>query len=163
MFKIISDSHIKNKIYVDMMITDSWDQIVSDIEIRDPISMSKKYRLSEDAKSDWSDFLTSVISVIRGRHFDIIRQYQSSKSYSYYVDFYPVTLDGQKLDEVELIFRFSDHRHKNAVGEFQTEDFMFRSFEVNGQRYKSTYDVMMAVRHICEDLQKGDYSTVYVY
>lgn len=147
-------------IYIDYVLTDEKDYIRSDV--RDPLSIKEKYRLSTEEINDWICFVDSVVSMIRDYDFDIVDEHQSGKSYSYYISFYPTSEDGRRFSkEIKVVFRLSDHR--NEQEHTKSSKTIFKNFEVNGEKYPSTYSVMMAVDRICESLQNGDYAVLDKY
>lgn len=100
-------------IYIDMVLSDEdVESIASDISLNEPISIQDKYRLSISDFNAWCDFVDSVASVVRSYDFKIVQEYQSKKSYSYYIHFYPVSNDGARFkDDLKMILKlFSDYQ-----------------------------------------------------
>ena len=122
-------------------------------------NISKKHQLTEDQLTAYDDCIKSILSVITSNKFHIIDKYQSGKSYSYYVVFYPVEDSGKELDEVELEFRIANHPGKGLSDDepVVTSTRIIKSFKLGSKRYPSTYEIVKAVSGICTELKLGNY------
>ena len=139
--------------------------IDEDLEHRE---LSKEYQLTDEEFQAYSDFITTVIMVIKNRNFEIVEEYQSDKSYSYYIQFVPEFYDGIEVPiRFDVKFRLSDYKgnnkmynveNKNKVGEP-----IFTSFVVNGVEHKKFYDTLVNIINILNDLQAGDYKSLIQY
>ena len=134
--------------------------LVASIELKHPKSIKKIYKLTDTELDIWSSVVESVINELDIRNFEIIKQWQSKGSYSYYVDFYPVSKDGIKLERVQIRFRISDHgRVGKGSQEKSSRRPMFRNFTVND--FTCPANLKNLVGEICDDLMSGDYSTLW--
>lgn len=144
------------------------------IELEDR-DMPEEYQLSYNQYVAYKNFVNSVVSVIRNFGYEMLEQYQSSKSYSYYITFKPDRYYGFEDDiQLNVIFRLSDHGQQispklveeadndsNPKKELKTEGRVFKEFVVEGVRCENIADALVQVKSICKDLKVGDYSKFY--
>lgn len=133
------------------------------VEMQHPKSINKIYRLTDTELDIWRSVVESVVNELDIRNFEIIRQWQSRRSYSYYIDFYPVTSDGTKLDLVQIRFRLSDHgKGVHKVEHTRDRKLMFRDFTINDFTCPANpLNLKNLIGQMCDDLMKGDYSTLW--
>lgn len=154
------------KDYIQLNVIINLDYIYTDIaasEVNHPKNIRKSNRLDEAKLTILNDIVDSVVSVIRSYHFDIIKKYQSSKSYTYYIWFEPKTSDGRKLIPVKIVFRISgDHRSKSMEGAIsEGVQVIVRSINIGEDEYKDVLGVMNKVDKICKELSVGNLSELY--
>jgi len=119
-----------------------------------------------DEQLNWyNDLIDSIYSVIEDyAGFNIIDSYQSSQSYSYYIEFEAVDKNGQSLGDFTIKFRISDHiephkHHHNTRAKQQAKRnhvTIFRSITVNGVTTNGLIDTVNLVTQICDGLLEGD-------
>ena len=136
-----------------------------DLEYRDlPI----EYQLSRKQFSAYVNFIKSVVSVIDKLGFDISDEYQSKKSYSYYVQFTPTPYIGfeDQLLELDVKFRLSNHYQtfdniSDDLTKPKTEGTIFSEFVVEGIKQDDIAATLLNIKNICVQLKQGDYSGLY--
>lgn len=141
-------------IQVDPLFNHILDEIVA-VNLKHP---SSKNKLTNEELLIYSDIIDSMLSPIEAHDFRIVKQRQASNSYSYYVHFYPKTLDGVELDEVLIIFRLSNHPMDGDEGQHKKS--FVKSFIINNILCASYLDLMNRVSDLCDQLQEGNYDAL---
>ena len=78
------------------------------VELRHP-SIKKSHKLSDDALSLYTGFIKCIIEVIENHDIAVIDNYQSGKSYAYYIDTETIGyVDGERTKFI-VHFRIGDH------------------------------------------------------
>ncbi len=145
---------IKPKRWIEIVlyINPSLPQDMAAVELHHP---SSRFKLTDEELLIYSDFVESMISPIYAHGFKIVKDYQSNKSYSYYIDFYPVDKKGNLLDKVHIIFRLSEHVDKSK---FHSSSRIFiKSFVINDISYDKMLPFQDRINYICDRLAEGDY------
>ena len=149
--------YINNKkrwIEIVVYIDPSLPQEIAAVELHHP---SSKFKLTDEELQIYEDFVESMISPMQARGFKIIKEYQSNKSYAYYIDFYPVDKQGNLLDEIHVVFRIADHDLSHGrQGAVSSERFI-KSFTINNLSYDKMLPFIKRIGIICDHLQEGDY------
>lgn len=138
-----------------------WDDIAASA-VEHPKNVKKKYLWSDDELTAYNDLIETIIGIIRSHKFEILQSYQSKRSYSYYIDFLPTSGD----EVIEIRFRIADHarRELSDEGIVTTDNApIIKSFTLGSKKYPNMIDIYKAVKHICDDLAKGDYYTLSIY
>lgn len=139
-------------------------EVASSTFVKHPLNIKKKKRYTDGQLVAWNDFISSVVSIINGENFEIVRYQQSKRSYAFYLDFYPISDDGEYLDMVQIRFRIADHKEHGSMGtNLRLKTQIIKNFYVGSEEYASTYEVMQAVKKICKCLKKGDYTSLDKY
>ena len=135
-----------------------------DVNITHKPGIALKDRYSEEQLEEYREFVLNIVNAIKGHQFEITRSQQSKRSYAYYIDFYPVTAEGVKLDKVKIIFRIADHKINDGTGEdidFKPHSRVYmKNFHIDTTKYPDQFSVVMAVNDICDGLAEGDYSVL---
>ena len=128
------------------------------LPIQHPQKIKKKFLVSEEQRIAYEDFIHSILSVLYENEFQIIKNHQSTRSNSVYIDFYPVDAQGNRLELAQIRFRISNYA-PTCADSFSSNGSraMFKTFIVGGKPYPSTISVMNVVSTICEDLKQGNY------
>ncbi len=108
---------------------------------------------SEDQLVKYDDMVCDVCAEIERNGFVIEREWQSEKSYSYYIEF-PVTEE----DSVRIRFRISNHRKKNRGGDNVGVKLVFKTFLFGGKWYRDPLSLVNGVEAFCEAIKRGDFS-----
>lgn len=110
----------------------------------------------------YSNFIRTIISIIRSSGFDIVNQYQSNRRYSYYVELIsrPYEGFGDLVIRPTVKFGLSDHQPNGikVSNESESKSVIFKSFVVEGVEHKNIKQVILDIQQICNDLKVGDYS-----
>ncbi len=167
MFRYIRSSKVPDHI---LPITVCFDAEGTDIAASDdlvshPKNIKRKYRFSEDQLAAFNDIISTVCSVLKSHHFKVTKTYQSKKSYSYYIHFYPTDKNGDMWDEsIVIVFSIREHSNKSiSDGIIDSHEAYVKTFLVGSKKYEHGIDVMKAVRSICDRLSEGDYSALDEY
>ena len=145
---------------IEVEFNDCWNNVAASI-VNHPKNVKKKYLWSDDELTAYNDLIETVLGLIKSHKFEILRNYQSKKSYSYYIDFLPTR--GNEV--IEIRFRITDHskRSLNDQTTFSDSAPIIKSFVMGSKRYSNLVDIYKAVKNICDDLLKGDYSALSKY
>ncbi len=118
---------------------------------------SSQFKFTDSELQLYLNFVDAMISPIEAHGFKIVKEYQSNKSYAYYVHFYPVNKIGELLDEVYLIFRVAEHLMKHREVTIAKRRFI-KNFTINDLNYDDVKLFQDRVDYICDRLSEGDYS-----
>lgn len=147
------------------------------LEYRD---LPPDYQLSAGEFSTYRSFIISMASIVASYDFEIIDEYQSEESYSYYLTFTP-KLNPGVLDNTEravpmkrgtdlLLYvkiRLSNHFTPNgpiaqdSIARSIDAGRMFKEFVIAGITHKSINSAIIDLQSICQSLQDGDYSRLF--
>lgn len=157
MIKSIKPTYVLD---IEVEFNDCWDNIADSI-VNHPKNVKKKYLWSDDELTAYNDLIETVLGLIKSHKFEILRNYQSKKSYSYYIDFLP----NRGSEVIEIRFRITDHSKRSLNDEtaFSGSAPIIKSFVMGSKRYSNLVDIYKAVKNICDDLLKGDYSALSKY
>lgn len=133
------------------------------IALKSRSNLKDEWQLTSQQINDLNSFLTTVVGIIESRGFDVIDDYQSPMSYSYYIQFRPRNQYTDETFRLDVKFRLSDHKLSDAIqvsrnSEADTKQVIFRSYVVEGVKQKSITDVIHTINDICNHLAVGDYS-----
>lgn len=135
-------------------------QDISSADVLHPRNIKKRYRMTDTELEVYSNFIETVASCIVSRGFIIEGEYQSKKSYSYYLPFRDP--DNDALYRFKI--RVADHPTKGKVRpigkhgqwiQIITSIVVGRTKEFT--RYKPALD---AIIEICDNLKAGDFEAV---
>lgn len=150
------------------------------LEYRD---LPKQYRLSPEQLSKYKNFVKTMASIIVNSGFEIVEEYQSNKSYSYYIKFVPELYEGiLDADEehsiprksnsefvLDVKIRLSDHyvhpedeeAISDSLGRSRASGTVFSEFVVADVSTTSINVAIQQLHDICIDLKSGDYSKLF--
>lgn len=134
------------------------------------------WQLSDKVKSVYQNWLRSMASIIASYGFEIVDEYQSPESYSYYIQFSPVAdltddipdrvvllqKDSDMLLDVKL--RLSNHylpdgaKVADSIERSRSTGKIFSEFVVEGIKHEDINSAIKDLQGICKDLTQGDYS-----
>lgn len=145
---------------IEVEFNDCWNNVAASI-VNHPKNVKKKYLWSDDELTAYNDLIETVLGLIKSHKFEILRNYQSKNSYSYYIDFLPT----RSNEVIEIRFRITDHSKRSLNDETTFSDSapIIKSFVMGSKRYSNLVDIYKAVKNICDDLSKGDYSVLSKY
>jgi len=137
------------------------DDVAASERVKHPLNINKKFKMSDSQLQTYNDLVDSMIAPLIKRKFIINSEYQSKRSYAYYIDFYPIDREGNRYDEsVRLLFRASDHAIQHGEEGQLSEDLVLKSFLLFGEEYKDPFALQRKVIDICEHLMDGDFMYV---
>ena len=124
-----------------------------------------EYQLSEEQFARYKDFIMTVVGAIKSRGFQIVDEYQSDESYSYYIQFTPAFYEGTESPVVyDVKLRLSNHPMNNKSSVTQRTPTgrvpVFRSFVVNGVKHTSILPTLNQIVEVLNDLHAGDYDSL---
>lgn len=181
MKKLVKPIHLELELIA--VLNDSIGEVVSmpvvaarhdiSIEYRD---LPLDWQLSDKVKSVYQNWLRSMASIIASYGFEIVDEYQSPESYSYYIQFSPVAdltddipdrvvllqKDSDMLLDVKL--RLSNHylpdgaKVADSIERSRSTGKIFSEFVVEGVKYEDINAAIKDLQEICKDLTLGDYS-----
>ena len=181
MKKLIKPVHLELELIA--VLNDSIGEVMSMPVVAARHDISLEYRdlpldwqLSDKVKSVYQNWLCSMASIIASYGFEIVDEYQSPKSYSYYIQFSPVAdltddipdrvvllqKDSDMLLDVKL--RLSNHylpdgaKVADSIERSRSTGKIFSEFIVEGVKHKDINAAIKDLQEICKDLTLGDYS-----
>lgn len=118
------------------------------------------YQLLEEQIKELNHLIHRVIETLVQHDFDIVKHYQSSLSYTYYVRFIPTDLLGRKpKNKFQIQFEIRDHIVNSHPTEGQLGNRLFvRAFYVGDKTCFDTTGTFEEIRHICDRVKRKDYS-----
>lgn len=120
MKKLIKDSRIIKK-YIDIIVdiddyTQSENIAAANTEAKTfQPSIKKSLKISDEALVIYTDFLNSVLRVITSKGLEIVRHYQSKRSYTYYIEVEHYGNLDEDVVKYEITFRISEHINRTLV------------------------------------------------
>lgn len=144
------------------------------IQNRDKV-LSPEQRFTEEQMMWYTDLINSVLSVLEDfAGFPIIKQWQSTDSYSYYIKFEALDKDGNSLGDFDVEFRIADHPEKSKLKSKNKDSnnapaadriasapkgkrpTIFRSLRVNNISQSGMISTVLTVQRVCEELLEGN-------
>lgn len=125
-----------------------------------------EYQLTTQQFETYRNLISSIVSAIRAYGFDIVDEYQSNLSYSYYIQFTPTPYKGfeDEMLELDVKFRISNYEESKKITKNITKTtstgkpVTFKSIIVSGFEHANIAEALLDIKHICQDLKCGDYS-----
>ena len=132
--------------------------------ITHPKNIKRRNHIHEDKLRILNDAAMSLSSMLEARHFILSRPpKQSSRSYSFYTHFYPVTDDGETLGKVEIVFRLSDHEQPKGAPKVAPDPISpirIRIFLIGDEELEDVIAFTLKLGEILDKLKAGDYSVL---
>ena len=127
-------------------------------------NMPYEYQLSDKEFEVYKDFIHTAVNIIKKRDFEVIEEYQSNISYSYYIDFIPETYEDTDY-KLRVKFRLSNHTAPEVSRDIEdhksSTDHIFRSFIVNDVTCDSVKSTLKEIANICNHLQLGNFDILF--
>ena len=125
-------------------------------------SIRRELQMTNTQISAYEDFLDTIASIISSHGFTIINEYQSKRSYAYYI-----TFEVPNIQETWTIrFRIADHDSSgtfNPPKKNYTRPTIFRKITIgNGQEFTSYFQAIKAIGYICDGLVDKDFDVLNV-
>lgn len=150
-----------------------------ELEYRD--LLKAEWQLTPAELATYRSFLISMTSIIESYGFEIVDEYQSNESYSYYIQFtpalYPGVLDNPEIKIpkkqnsdvlLDVKFRLSNHYEDgeapltvDSLARSSSKGYMFKEFVVQGVKHDSINSAIVDLQEICQELCLGNYSRLY--
>lgn len=162
--KIFASKRINRTIEIEIEFQDLPQEIAATdkvVKYKDNLSKSQQYT---EEQLDWyNDLIESVLHALSSRDFKITDNYQSSESYSYYIQFQAFTYEGQSLGDFEIKFRISDHgksknrKSSSTVSQIaKGKNLIFKSLKLNGVSKSGMVDLLKSIWYIGDNLLEGN-------
>lgn len=136
------------------------DQIAAASKIKHPASISKEYLLTDEQLQILNDIVDTTITNILYYNFKIVSEYQSKKSYSYYIRFKPVDKNNEPLPDFKIVFKLANHPIKGRNTKQPERSTFIKSFIVNDEVYTNPIEFISKIQKVCESISEGDYSVL---
>lgn len=150
--------NIKVRRYIDIVIVCAPSNIpVAAAKVSHPTSVRKDLQWDNTTLNFFNDFIDDVISLV-SQYFTITKEYQSSSSYSYYVEFEVANI------QWVIRFRLSDHINKKSSSANVNDNRrrLFRSIVVGpDQEFTSFIQALDAIEDMCIGIHDGDVEVIY--
>jgi len=124
-------------------------------------SIQQEYQITVEQRAAYNDLIYNVMQIILHHGLQILHEYQSGDSYSYYIAVKPEYYEGLEDilgQPVEVKFRVSDHPMK--LTDLQPDSPIIYTVLINKEDCRNVRHLLKKVRDICNDLRVGDYSSV---
>lgn len=129
--------------------------------VKQPKIINDRNRLTQSQLNTYNDLVDSMLGPLIERKFIINKEWQSTRSYAYYVDFYPVDRQGKRFAEsVRIMFRAAEHDITHGDEGFVSSSLILKSFTLMGETYQDPFALQRKVIDICEHLMDGDFMYV---
>lgn len=150
--------NIKARRYIDIVVVCAPLNIpVAAAKVSHPTSIRKDLQWDNTTLNFFNDFIDDVISLV-SQYFTITKEYQSSSSYSYYVEFEAANI------QWVIRFRLSDHINKKSSSANVNDNRrrLFRSIVVGpDQEFTSFIQALDAIEDMCIGIHDGDVEVIY--
>lgn len=123
--------------------------------IKHPDSIKKSRRLNDLKLQILNSIAMSAVVSIKGQGLEIVKQKQSKKDYTYYIQFRVTYEDGSTFDTA-IIFRIGNHPMKGDETDIDSGSVIIRDFVVKGKRYDNSASIIQTIGNICVELKKGN-------
>lgn len=148
----------------DIEVDVEYTQVAADTLVSHPISISKKKKLKDVYVSILNEVSMSVLNTVVKNGFKIVRQGQSKKSYTFYLEYYPTNNENVVYTSFAVIFRISDHDLTyDELDMIQSGNVVIKSFNLGKYKFKNYERVFPVVEDICNALKQGDTSVLTKY
>ena len=122
------------------------------------------YQLFDKEFEIYKDFIRTAVSIIKKWDFEVIEEYQSNISYSYYIDFIPKTYEDTDY-KLRVKFRLSNHTTPEIDRDIEelksSANRIFESFIVNDVTCSSVKSTLKEIADVCNHLQLGDFDALF--
>lgn len=130
--------------------------------VNHPRSVKKASRLDAKKLVILNDIIETLLSIMASYGFRFIKQYQSKKSYSYYI-WCNIDPEGKyNLPIVKINFRIADHLNegldKNTV---EATRAYIKSIIVGDEEYTSPVEMITEFDNMCKELSQGNLNALY--
>lgn len=124
-------------------------------------SVKREFKKSDDWLKYVNDMARSIYGSMISRKFNITKAEPSKRSYTYYIRFQPADKNGDLWDqELELQIELRDHVSQTHEGLGQvTENLLVKSYYIEGESYRTGWEVMKEIWKILDKLQQGDFTS----
>lgn len=127
------------------------------VEMTHP-SIKKKFKKSDEWLKQVNDLARSIISFINGRHFKLIKAAPSKKSYTYYIRFQPIGVNGEVLGgEFQFQLELRDHASGTHIDNgMVNDDIVVRAIYLENIEYTSRIALLTKIKDALTEMQKGN-------
>lgn len=153
---IYSNTELHKQIVITMYVEEVAEDVAANTFINHPANVAKKKRITDQHLKMLDDIIATFDANLRIAKFNIIKEYQASNTYSYYIVFQPVTEDGEILLPIDLIFRISNHSSKSADLSSQSSFVRIVGFTLENEDYNTASALIYRGIHIIKELKKGN-------
>lgn len=127
-------------------------------------SIRKSRKKSDLWLREINNLVGSLLGTMKGKKFNIIKAYQSGKSYAYYIRFNPADKDGNLFNQ-ELVFQIElrDHTsltHGDKYDSSQGHLFM-KAYYYDDKKYTNLFDLLTDLYKLLDELQEGNFNAFF--
>lgn len=127
-------------------------------------SIKRKLKLTKQQIEELNELVDKTLMLISSFDFKLIANYQSKRSFSYYIKFVPTDRNGDEWEYPSRIqFEIRDHisnsHMENGDASIGVKTFVFH---VGGRTSFNTRGVLDSIKDTCYRLQNGDYSSLEI-
>ena len=129
------------------------------VEIRHP-SIKKSHKLSDDALSLYTGFIKCIVEVIENHDILITDNYQSGKSYAYYIDTETTGyVDGERVKFI-VHFRIGDHPNYSIDQRSSSSEggavIAVKKVQIGSYVSENYARAMLYFNKVCEGIRESD-------
>lgn len=148
----------------DVEVDVEYTEVAANSLVSHPISISKKKKLEDVYVSILNEVSMSILNTVVKNGFRIVRQSQSKKSSTFYLEYYPTNNENVVYTSFAVIFRISDHDLTyDELNMIQSGNVVIKSFTLGKYKFKNYERVFPVVEDICTALKQGDTSVLTKY
>lgn len=130
--------------------------VAAETYLKHPRSIRKDKKISDKHLGLLNDIIASFDNTLKYYHFPILKKYAANNSYSYYIQFEPITYAGEHLAPIRLIFRVSNHVSRSAKGDISSPTTRIVQFTLNDESFDNSLDLIVRGSEICKQLYEGN-------
>ena len=146
----------KRTITITMIVEEESEDIAASDYLNHPKSIKKSKRITDKHLQYLNDIIATFDHNIQAAGFPIVDRHPGSNSYSYYIEFIPITESGEELLPIDLIFRVSDHFSRSAEGSKNSSFARIIGFTLENEDFDKASELIYEGVRILRELKKGN-------
>ena len=153
---IRADSTVHRRIVITMHLECDEESLAAATYLEHPHNIKKKFRISEKHLEYLNDIIASFDHNIQAAGFEIVDRHPSKKGYAYYITFIPISIDGERLMPIDLVFRVADHSSKEAEQSVTSSFARIIGFTLEHEDFDKASELIYEGVRIIRELKKGN-------
>jgi len=151
-----SDSTIVRQIVITMIVDYADESIAAAEYLTHPKNVKKRYRITDRHLEYLNDIIASFDHNIQAANFEIVNRRSSKKVYAYYIQFIPITISGERLMPIDLVFRVANHSNLAAENSETSSFARIVGFTLEHEDYDKASELIYRGVYILRELRKGN-------
>ena len=123
-------------------------------------SIRRQFKMTDSQLNAYEDFIDTVVSILESSGFTILDEYQSKKSYAYYITFEVPEL----LESWTIRFRIANHNQRTTeTARGNNRPTIFRKITIGaGKEFASYMEAIRGIQYICNGLKTHDFDVLNI-